>query len=396
MVNKENTWLEKITVAIYSQDTFNLFTHTPGYFTKTNKSGRFTLENIKTGNYRIYAFDDKNKNLKVESRTELYGFISDTLSLFKNIDSLRMGLIMLDSRPLKFSSIRSVGLITKVRFNKYISDYKFEIDTSLTAAFGDNQSEVNIWYPAMSADSIKIQMSASDSLDYKIDSAFYIKKTSRSIKDPFKWSMGDPRVDSETGIFTTTLSFNKPLININFDSLYIELDSINRVNLNQQDISIDIPHKEISLRKELDKKIFKTEEEPELNLKTGKGFVYSIDGDTSKRLSENITIYWPERTGILLVQTQTQEKNYIIQLLDSQGKIVNSIYSIPKYTFKNLNPEEYQIRIIIDANKNKKWDPGNIMLNKSPEKVIFYTASDGKKKFPIRANWELGPLIIKF
>lgn len=388
--------IEKITVAIYSQDTFNLFTHTPGYFTKTNKSGRFNLENIKVGRYKIYAFEDKNKNLKVESRTERFGFISDTLFLNKNIDSLSIGLIMLDSRPLKISSIRSTGLITKLRFNKYISDYKIDYDTNLTKAFGDNQTEINIWYPAGLTDSLKIHMSATDSLEMKIDSAFYIKKTSRSINETFKWSLGDPRVDSETGSFSTILKFNKPISNINFDSLFIELDSINRVKILKQDISIDEPHKEIHISKELDKNIFKDEKEPELNLSAGIGFVYSIDNDTSKRLSEKITIFWPETTGILIVQIQTNEKNFIIQLLNSQGKIVNGLYNTPKFTFKNLNPEEYQIRIIIDTNKNGKWDPGNIKLNREPEKVIFYTTSDGKKKFPIRANWELGPLILKF
>jgi hypothetical protein len=57
---------EKITVAVYSADTFDIFNDTPSYFTKTDKRGNFVLENIRAGQYKIYAFEDKNKNLKAQ------------------------------------------------------------------------------------------------------------------------------------------------------------------------------------------------------------------------------------------------------------------------------------------------------------------------------------------
>ena len=101
--------LEKITVALMSSDTFDIFTDVPSYFTKTDSAGDFTLSNIKSNQYKIYAFDDKNKNLKVESRSERYGFKSSPLDLNQHIDSIEIGLIMLDSRPLKLTSIRNSG-----------------------------------------------------------------------------------------------------------------------------------------------------------------------------------------------------------------------------------------------------------------------------------------------
>ena len=387
---------EKITVAIYSQDTFNIFNHSPNYFTKTNKKGAFQIENIKDGNYKIYAFEDKNKNLKVESRTERFGFISKSLPLHNAIDTLALSLVMLDSRKLKFSSIRSAGTITRVRFNKYITEFKLESEKELISSFGDNQTELNIWSPANLSDSLKAKLSVKDSLEYNIDSTFYIKSTGKTFKESFKWSLGENRVDSETGNFFTTLEFNKPLININFDSIYIEIDTVNRINFTKKDFVIDEAHKLIDVRKEIDKKLFKTETPPRLKLKAGNAFVYSIDNDTSKKLSDEIIIYWPESTGILHIQTDTKEKFFIIQLLNAKGKIAFSVFNQSKYTFKNLNPEEYQIRIVIDKNQNKKWDPGNFEKKIEPEKVIFYKTSTGKTKFPIRANWELGPLIIKF
>lgn len=72
---------EQITVALYTADTFSIFKHTPKYFTKSNKKGEFKLENLKQDAYYIYAFDDKNKNLKVDSQAELFAFLATPIKL---------------------------------------------------------------------------------------------------------------------------------------------------------------------------------------------------------------------------------------------------------------------------------------------------------------------------
>ena len=192
------------------------------------------------------------------------------------------------------------------------------------------------------------------------------------------------------------MKFSKPLLTLNFDSLFIKLDTTRTIPIVKEDISIDERRKEISISKILDKQLFTGEKDPRLSLKAGKGFVYSIDSDTSKSISTAIPILWPEDTGVLLLQTNTREENYIIQLLNKDGKIISSVQNVTKYTFKNLPPAEYSIRIILDTNKNGKWDPGNIVKGEEPEKVVFYKTTNGKQSFPMRANWEYGPLILRF
>src|SRR5690606_33989008 len=100
--------LKNITVGLYTSDTFNIFQHMPPYFTKGNDKGYFILENLKPDNYFVYAWDDKNKNLTVDSKTEAYGFLKDTLQLRPNIDSISLAipLIRLDARPLRLVSAR--------------------------------------------------------------------------------------------------------------------------------------------------------------------------------------------------------------------------------------------------------------------------------------------------
>jgi uncharacterized protein (DUF2141 family) len=389
--------LDKMTVAIYQQDTFDIFTDVPAYFTKTDKRGRFSLDNIKNGNYKIYAFDDKNKNLKVESRTEKFGFLAGDLELQKNTDSLRLPLIMLDMRMPKILSIRNIGAITKLRFNKFITSYKFQGDTSnITFAYGDNQTEMNFWVSSQIGDSIKLQLTARDSIENVVDSVFYIKQTNtKTIKDAFKWSLGQPIVNSETGKFETIISFNKPIVTLTFDSLYIKKDTTEIIKITKEDISLDLRRKQFTVTKELDRKFFKEEKDPIFSLKAGKGFIQSIDNDTTKALTTPIPILWPEDTGVLLIEVATTEENYLIQLMQDE-KILRTIKNVTKYAFKSLPASLYRIRIIVDRNGNGNWDPGNIRKGKEPERVIFYTGSDKKQTFPIRANWELGPLILRF
>ncbi len=388
---------EKITVAIYSADTFDIFNDVPSYFTKTDKRGNFKLENIRAGRYRIYAFDDKNKNLKVESRAEMYGFLSNSIDLSENIDTLQIGLINLDTRPLKLSSIRNVGNITKLRFSKYLTTYEISSEKEIIHAFADAQTDITIYNPE-GPDSTQVKLSATDSLENLIDTTFYIKKTAiKPVVEKFTWSLGAPMVNPENARLITKFKFNKPVRNITLDSLYIHVDSVTRIPLTATDLTYDSKNKEFSVSKELSKKFFGADQDPILTVMAKRGFVVTMDGDTSKALSSRIEISWPEENGTLSLLANTKEKGYIIQVLDkSSRKVVAHAVNTPRLIVKNIKPSEYQIRIIIDKNQNKKWDPGNILKGIEPEKVFYYRAADGAMSFPIRANWEVGPLQIQF
>ncbi len=422
------TIAEKITVGLYQPDTFDIFTDTARYFTKTDKKGKFKLDNIKPGSYKIYAFDDKNKNLRAESQSERFGYQAQNIIMNRNVDSLILGLISLDSRRLKITTIRNAGTITRLRFNKSVSDYSLESDSSVVNAFGDNHMEITLWNPTTLGDSIKLKLSAVDSLTNKTDTVFYIKKSqTKTPKEAFRWSLGSPIVESETGNFKTILTFNKPITNIDFDSLFIKVDtttappapreikngevrkdtiqidsaSIKKekpwiISISKKDISLDTQVKQITITKQLDPKIFKLKKDPTLLLIARPQFVYSIDQDTSKAISTTIPILWPEDTGIVFIEVNTKEKYYIIQLLDASGKIMATARNVLKQTFKNLPPMDYQIRIIIDTNNNGRWDPGNFYKGQEPEKVVYYLTPKKQQKFAMRANWENGPLILRF
>jgi hypothetical protein len=82
--------------------------------------------------------------------------------------------------------------------------------------------------------------------------------------------------------------------------------------------------------------------------------------------------------------TPNFNENYLVQLLQ-KNEVVEEFFAINTKTFNvaYLKPGEYQIKLIVDSNTNKKWDTGNYQLNLQPEKVIFY-----QDKITIRENWD--------
>ncbi len=393
---------DKITVALYSSDTFNIFNHQPEYFTKANKQGRFSINNLKSGQYFIYAFEDKNKNLKVESKGEKFGYLIKPINLIGKSDSVTIPLIRVDSRPIKITSIRRSDRLSTVRINKDVNSVKVEpSDKELfTMTFGSKRDEL-LFYKSTTEieDSLKLDLQLTDSIGSQKDTTVYLKfSRTKMPKEKFKITYSKTEYDYEDREVKLEATTNKPLKQITLDSIYIQIDSTTFQPLRSSEIKTDSMSNKITINTFLE---LKNEDPKEKKLISpliifGKGAFVSIEADSTKATTHIIKIKNEEELGSLSIEVQTTEKNYIIELLGRNNEPVSSNKNIKSYTFKYLEPQEYKIRITIDANNNNKWDTGNYYLNKEPEKVIIHRNFEGKTSIPIRANWEVGPIKIKF
>lgn len=394
---------EKITVALYQTDTVDIFTQTPTYFTKTNKEGKFSLQNLKGGSYYIYAFDDKNKNLKIESKNEKFGYRAKPIELATNQDSVNISLIAVDARKPLLTSIRHTSVSTLVRLNKDPDSLHINLAdrTKAFATFGDKKSELIFYHTLDDKDSIKINLFLKDSIQQTLDTTFYIKKSETKVaKETFNVKELVDTYDPISKRFTYQLSFNKPISNLNLDSIYIKLDSLNTIKIESADLKIDTLNHTLQLDKKVEPlssaEVTGKSKQKKPFLRFGKGAIISHEMDTSKVMLKEITFLKEEETGSIAIKIITKSKDYIVQLLIKDEIVIREIRNATETTFRYLKPLEYKIRVIVDTNKNGKWDAGNFYKGIEPEKVIFYKSEEGKYTFPIRANWEVGPLGIKF
>lgn len=387
---------DKITVALYSSDTFNIFKHTPTYFTKANKKGNFSIQNLKAGSYYIYAFDDKNKNLIVESKSERFGFRKDKIEL-PTKDSLHVELTRVDTRPFKVTSFRSSEKVATLRLNKattsiQVNPYQRE---DFICYYGSKQDEIvfRSMQAERSRDSVLLDVILTDSLGIRKDTSVYLKYTnSRMSKEKFNVSHTPLQFDQSKKSLSQSIKFNKLLSAINYDSLFIQIDTTYIQPINNQHITFDTLNLKLTLNVTINQDSIKSTP----ILVYGKGAFISIEQDSSKAKNETIRILKPEQMGSLAIKVETKEQYYIIDLIDRSGKVVTTIFNEKEHVFKNLEPGEFKIRITIDKNNNQKWDVGNFFVRSEPEKVIIYKTFDKKTVTPVRANWEVGPLVITF
>lgn len=425
---------ENFTVAITPlSDTFSIFKHPAQFFTLTDKSGRFFIENIKAGNYRIYAFQDKNKNLLVDSRSESFAFLSDTLNIRESIKNINLSCIALDMRPIKIISAKPLGNHFLVRVNKGYTTYAFESmmqDYKLQFDHPDFSS-IRFYNTIVDHDSIPVRLTFTDSINSKIDTILHVKFNKLSLqKERFTVKTQNLIYLENKRFVSGELVFNKPISSVICDSIYIRLDSVTISSFKNEDFSWNQSFTQALIRKQLLKPLDLTispkqpksstqQQTPRLpgsdarrgqtvTQQTGKpnpakifnqlilspASITSVEGDSINFLSAPFSVIKPESSAVLIIEIQGPG-NAITQLVDKNYKLVLESSS-KKIRAENLTPGEYFIRTILDINNNGKWDPGNYYLNMEPEKIIFYTDDTGNKSINLKANWEVGPLLIRY
>jgi len=433
-----------ITVGLYeSNDTLDVFNSPPVYLTKTNKSGEYIFNNIKNGTYDIYAIKDKNKNLKLESRTESYSFSNQPILLDSSLIDLPLPLINLDITPLVLQNSRVSGHYFLAKYNKYIEKYDLISLDSMSilppSSISQDHREIKFYNSHQGVDSTGVIITAYDTLLNTIQDTVFVKfEETKRKRDQFEITYSQISIDKENPIVKTMLQFTKPSQITNLDSIYYQVDSTTHIHPDTSNLQWNDNNTQLSIELPLDKSIF---DEPELlipdktdsitlehktsstldsiknkvdtkllsesskstqvlNLDNQLHFkptaFISAETDSSLLHSEKINFIRKESLATLLLTVQTDETSYTLQLLDKQDKVTHESINQKTLVLNNLKPNTYRIRILIDTNQNGTWDIGSIIERIIPEPVIFYKDDEGNEEIPLRANWELGPLIIKF
>jgi hypothetical protein len=88
----------------------------------------------------------------------------------------------------------------------------------------------------------------------------------------------------------------------------------------------------------------------------------------------------------LTIRDSTAKPGRIIQLLNEKENILEQkfIEGDGKVSFDYLNPGKYKIKCIIDRNNNRRWDTGKYREKIQPEEVYYFP-----NLIEVRANWDV-------
>ncbi len=410
--------LSNYTVALTTvSDTFNIFKHSAPWITLSDKRGKFALENLKRGHYFIYTFDDKNKNLVVESKSEKYGFNSDKINLQGRADSIELSVFKLDATTLKLVSSRPTFAYYNIRLSKSIVEYKLssrDDKEKLYSTLEPDLATIKVYNTIPNLDSLQVHLEVTDSTDSKVDTLIYVKfQKKESTKDKFYGKIDASNIYESNSILSAIISFSKPVIHFLPDSLFVQVDSLKRINFSKDDLGWNENFTKLTIRKKIeapkitDQQITdqtddnRSKAKPTQTTKTNnklilrKGSAISVENDSIGEITSSLKIVKVEDYGIISTKVSTKE-NFILQLLDKNNKLIEEVKNLTSYNFENIPAGTYMLRLLIDLNKNAKWDGGNYVNKNQPEPVVFWRNAKGGKDQILKANWFVGPLLITY
>lgn len=368
----------------------------PQYVTKTDENGQYRFDHLPKSSFYIFALKDNNSNLRYDLPNEEMAFRLPTVKAVKSDSIPKTTLRLFQKEPPRISRVSST---TPVK-GKLVINYSKEIQTFshrfVNPDFGNRISirhestlpsdSVALWFNPIPdsacqlittandtvADTIAVEFSKRKALRHKL--AIDKQKQQRGGKKKINWS-------SHKVYKPYVLSFSFPIDTILKNRIQIFEDSTDRI----ADTAFSIEKsglRQLAIQQHWD-------DTSRYFLKLEKGAIRSIYNQPSDTITKYFRTTKQEDYSKITLQFDNAKpaNDYIAQLYKGEDNVQREMNfqsdQQDQLTIQHLRPETYKLRIIVDENKNGKWDPGNFSRKQQPEPVIYYEG-----EIEVRRNWE--------
>lgn len=299
----------------------------PSYVTKVTEGGKFSFKGLPYKRFHIYALHDANGNLVYDGKGEMIGFIDST-----------------------------VAPVSEVVSSIVLKSFKEEIiDTNVLKKDKPKMTEPT--------DRKGAKDSKREVVQYTVEAdTSNLNKRTVDVNKPLKvLFVKHPDTINKNKIFVTRDSGGID-IEVPFN---VKTDTAKKLEL-----LVDIPWKEESV----------------YTVRFMKAFAKDSMGNESLPSKYTFRTKYDEDYGVLDIRLPEKYKNRKYLLLINNGE--DTIYFKPiadtVVKMRKITPANYSMRIIVDENKNGKWDTGDLFEKRQPENVIPY-----KEGIPMKAGWDM-------
>ena len=414
-----------------------VYSDKPFYFAKTDKAGKFLIENIKTGFYKGLALEDQDLNYLYNIPSERIGFSTDTILLTDSTSSdIQVAIFepyTLIGKPK--ANLKQYGLAT-LAFKRAPFDANVELEDVGQISFKETVGDtIKIWYHhpdsidwrifvnrdtitdtilvkalPKNLDQKKIRLAnqkkarsgKTNTINanpakpipltfnypiYKIDTSLIIfSEDSVKIQqknDNFNLEVDSALVRRDSIIMQVDSALVKVDSNlVQVDSALVKVDTNTLVfikaaytidSIEQRTLQIDYPWKEIY----------------KYDLQILPGAITNLYGrSNTDTLSLSYLIKEQKEFGTIHLQVTEMDslQQYQVELLFAENVVAAfSIADTKIYqrTFTSLPLGKYSVKVIQDLNKNGRWDSGDYDKKLQPEKIATATLEE------VKANWEV-------
>jgi hypothetical protein len=355
----------------------------PAYYTTTDSSGNFALNNLHEGDYTIYALKEQSPDKIYNSDNELIAFLKQPVKLQNDVTGIELNLFKQVPDKFRVSSKRfdADGKITLI-FNKPLTNPSIKVNYPAAANeqkfvdFSKTRDTALVYLRNMDFDSLSLAIADQNKF---IDTIALRKGKNESFKRNIGVSYNinvDNKLRPGTDLLMTA---NFPLETINSSKIKLLEDSIPVNNLT---ITKDLNNpKKFSIK-------HRWKQATRYELSFAEEALTDIYGDQNKELTKRFLVDKPENYGTLTLKVTVPDtsKSYIVEIQDIKKVTLQTdvIKSNKAIVYKNFFTGKYNIKVTYDANKNGKGDSGNVRTKSYAEKSWY---SD--KELTLRPNWEM-------
>jgi hypothetical protein len=358
----------------------------PYYYTRTDDGGKFVLQNLAIGAYKIFVLADEGEDYLYNSREERIAFSDSLISLSASRDSLQFR--MFRTRAVKQQRLFSA----QISPDRYRLGYALpmsnpgvrfspELPSGMEAfvEYAPSKDTINIWLSKLLLDSVYVFVTDNGKV---IDTVGYELKmregsTGRGGGASARALIVSSNVNGSKFVpgSRLTLSTTNPVRSLNPA----------RILVRKGNDTLTTTFSILDGKRTLVAG-FKPEEDSSYSVLLLPGAITDCYGQKNDTLRISFTVQPLRQFGNLSVKLpESISGNAVLELVDDKGRVVRDT-AITKggvYRFDLLSSGNYSVRMIEDADGNGKWTSGSYALKQQPEKVRYYPAL-----IRMRAGWD--------
>lgn len=433
LLNAENLEpMPGITIGLHKNLADSAFMTQPFIRTsRTNDKGRFTIRNIATGSYRVYALNDQNRDYKFDQPGEEIAFLDSvvvpTFELTSRQDTLWKDTLTIDTiRTVPYTRFLPDNVILRLFKENYQRQYMLRpersqanlfslrfnapVDTMPAPKLLDATGHGTEWYFTQWGEGGKsVSYWITDSLIWKQDTLHLEvtypktdslnqlqaqtdtlqllyrhlpqekKKRKKDEPEPITFLGMTVNVSSTMNLFDTlSVTFNEPVPELQKEKIRLEKQDADSM---WQAVDFDLRIDSINTLKY---GLFrKWDYGEEYRLTIDSASIYSIYGKWNSAFTGSFKLKKEEEYGHLYLNIDGVDAPAFVELLNKSDQPVRkSPFKDGGALFMDLPPDTYYARLTMDRNGNGKWDTGFYKGKEQPEEVFYYPGS-----FKIMENW---------
>lgn len=411
----------------------------------TNNRGQFTIRNVSSGSYHIFALKDLDRDYKFGNPTEDIAFLDSIIvpsigsreaadTVYNDLNEIDT--IMRATRPAYFPNDILLSMFNEDRKSQYLAN-NLRVDStriSLTfAAASDTLPSLSIvgrndvpdqWYTLersqtndtltywirpphlVSADTLMVattylRTDTASNLSWGTDTlkfTFQRQKAKKKKKNEETDSLEQirfmelhPLANGTQEVYAPLLlQTGTPIERYSREAFHLQRKLQNDTTFYPAEI------KSIALR---DSTLSRRDLMLKVDWEPGAAYTLAVDslamtdiyGLQTKPLKVDFNVRKMEEYGNIVFNIPAVRDSAIVELLDGTEKIVlRAPVKNHRAELLNLQPGKYYARLFIDRNGNGKYDTGNYDMHLQPEETVYYPgAINLKKNWDVEQTWDI-------